>query len=355
MKIDDEYKNQFLVYNRKSTDDADNQKNSLQYQRQRIEDYACVENLPIAESLTIAQFCSHGIIDESHSAYKENDEFVVGEDGSVQYMILRPKFRQLIEVLSARKVKGVIFLCWDRASRNDHDTLILKKLLRQGCDIRFVETTYENNSSGNLHMSIDGMFARHYSSVISEKVRNAYRKLHAEGRCTYTAPIGYLDYGSENKPFDSKRSKMVKRIFELYATGEWSFNQLAKWANEQGLTQKPMRRKRTKQEIASNVSPDEIPKIERPVTHKTIEYILSNPFYVGKLKVKGQLIKSKAHQPLIDTNLFNKVQAMLKKRCKSVHYVDKTFFVYRGLLRCECGRSYSPFHFSLISWYPQSG
>ena len=351
MDIQDQYKNQYLVYNRKSTDDADNQKNSLAYQRSRVNDYALREQLSIAKTLTVPDFCINGIIDESHSAFKEEDEFVFGEDGSVQYRILRPKFRKLIELLSARKIKGVIFLCWDRASRNEQDSTVLKKLIAQGCDIRFVDTKYEKNSSGKLHMSIDGMFANHYSNTISEKVKHAYKKLHAEGKCTYSAPIGYLDEGSANKPLDPERAPIVKRVFELYATGEWSFTQLAKWANEQGLTQKPMRRKRTKQEIANNVSPESIPKIMRAVTHKTIEYMLPNPFYIGKLKVDNQFIESKAHQPLIDTQLFNKVQGVLQQRAVSVHYVDKDFQTYRGLLRCTCGRAYSPYEQKGITYY----
>lgn len=191
----------------------------------------------MANTLTITGFCKNGIINESHSAYKEEDEFKMAEDGSVQYRILRPKFRKLVELLNSGAIRGVIFLCWDRASRNDHDTLILKKLIKQGCDIRFVDAKYENNSAGKLHMSIDGVFANHYSSVISEKVHMAYKKLHLEGRCTYAAPIGYLNEGSLNKPFDPVRAPLIRRIFELYATGEWSFVQLAKWANEQGLTQ----------------------------------------------------------------------------------------------------------------------
>jgi len=95
-------------------------------------------------------------------------------------------------------------------------------------------------------MDIDGMFAAHYSRVISEKVKNAQRKLRIEGRCLYFTPIGYLDKGSDNKPLDPERAPIVKRVFELYSTGDWSFAQLGKWAAKQGLTTKPVRRKRTK-------------------------------------------------------------------------------------------------------------
>src|SRR5688572_11927918 len=108
---------QYLIYNRKSTDDAENQKNSLQYQRMRNVDFTKRAGLSIA-GLTIPGFCENGIIDERHSGYKEEADFEISADGSVHYRVLRPKFLKLAELLKAKKVKGAIFLCWDRASRN---------------------------------------------------------------------------------------------------------------------------------------------------------------------------------------------------------------------------------------------
>lgn len=348
MKLTDAHKDEYLIYNRKSTDDADSQRNSLAYQKQRNLEYAERLGLRIAVSLTIPGFCERGVINESHSAYKQDDELFINSDGLVQYRVLRPKFSKLGELLKDKKIKGAIFLCWDRASRNEQDGLILKKLIKLGCDIRFVEATYDNTSAGDLHRDIDGVFAAYYSRSISEKIRNAQRKLRAERRCLYISPIGYLDCGSNSKPFDPERAPIVKRLFELYATELWSFRQLAKWAQAQGLTKKPKRRQRTKEEIAGNVDQGTIPQIARPVDHKTIEYILKNPFYIGKVKVAdGRYADSASHEALIDTAIFLKVQAVLKKRRVSVHYVDRPFYGYRGFVRCECGRSYSP--------YPQKG
>ncbi len=342
---------QYLVYNRKSTDDADNQKNSLSYQQMRNLEFAQRNSLPIAEKMTITGFCDAGIINESHSGFKEDKNFEIMPNGSIQYNIERPKFLQLVGMLKDKEIGGAIFLCWDRASRNGQDDVLLKKLIKQGCDIRFCEATYDKSSSGDLHMDIDGMFSSHYSRVISEKVKNAQQKLRSEGRCIYFAPIGYLDKGSDNKPFDPERAPIVKRIFELYATNKWSFPQLGKWAQEQGLTTKPVRRKRTKAEILNNVNIETIPKTSHPADRKTIEYILSNPFYIGKVKTQDGYIDGKFHQSLIDIGLYNKVQNILKERRVSVYYVDRDFFTYRGLLYCTCGRMFSPYQQKGINYY----
>ena len=345
------FKDQYLIYDRRSMDDADNQKNSLAYQQMKNLEFSYRSSLSIAEGLTIEGFCEAGVINESHSGFKEDEDFIINPDGSIQYNISRPKFLRLIKILKNKEIKGVIFLCWDRASRNKQDDVIIKKLIKLGSDLRFSEATYDKTSSGDLHMDIDGMFASHYSRVISEKVKGAQQKLRSEGKCIYFSPIGYLDKGSDNKPFDDERANLVKRIFELYATGEWSFSQLGKWAGEQGLTTKPVRRKRTKAEILNNVGLETIPKTSRPADHKTIEYILSNPFYIGKVRTGDGYIDGKFHQPLIDIGLYNKVQGVLRDHNVSVHYVDKDFFTYRGLLRCTCSRGFSPYQQKGLNYY----
>jgi len=346
-----EHENEYLIYNRKSTDDAMNQKNSLAHQRIKNLEYAERGQLPIAK-LTVPGFCTNGIIDESHTGFKEEDEFELGAGGSVQYRILRPKFAWLVEMLKEHKIKGAIILCWDRGSRNKQDDMLIRKLMRLGADIRFVDANYEKTSSGELHMDIDGMFAAHYSRVISEKVHNAYEKLHNEGKCTQLTPIGYLDHGSSDKPLDPERAPIVKRIFELYSTGEWSFSDLADWAVKQGLTKKPRRRNRTKEELGNNVEADSMPQVIRPVDRKTIELVLRNRFYLGEMQIStGVWRKSEVHQALIDTELFNKIQRVLKTRTLTVRYDEETFYTYRGLIRCSCGRLYSPYEAKGILYY----
>ncbi|TSC85101.1 MAG: Uncharacterized protein G01um101413_485 [Parcubacteria group bacterium Gr01-1014_13] len=339
--------NTYLIYARKSTDDSENQKNSIDYQVGECLRYSKTNNLVISD-YSFEGLSNNGVIKEKHTAYKTSD-ISINKDGSFVYHIERPKFKQLVDSLMKKEFKGVICLCWDRISRNDQDGIIIKNLIKNGIDVRFVQTKYEKTSSGALHMDIDGMFAAHYSRVISEKVKAAYSKLQSEGKCTYIAPIGYLDKGSDNKPLDLDRAHIVKQIFEMYSEGGWSLNQLAKWANQQGLTTKPSRSKRTSQEVMSGEENNK-PKVGRPLNDKSVELILKNPFYIGKLKIGGQIIDG-IHQPLINVGLFNKVQEVLKSRNVKVYYVDKEFYTFRGLITCDCGRSYSPYRKKGIVYY----
>ncbi len=350
-QLQSKYSDQYLIYTRKSTDDAENQKNSIGYQTLEGKRYVERTGLSLAK-ITIESFCIDGVIEEHHSGFKQDYDFETHADSTITYKVLRPKFLTLINLLKSKEIKGVICLCWDRISRNESDDVLIKKLISQGVDVRFAQASYDDTSSGALHMDIDGMFSRHYSRVISEKVKISAKKLLAEGRCIYNSPIGYLDKGSDNKPFDPIRAPLVKRIFELYATGEWSFYSLAHWANQQGLTTKPARRKRTREEKARGVEPDSIPKAARPVTNKNIEIILRNPFYIGKNIHNGKWIDCKAHKPLIDTALFFKVQSIMKSKTVTAHYPHLLFYTYRGILRCKsCQRVYTPYEQKGIAYY----
>ena len=338
------YRNHYLIYTRKSTDDSDNQKNSISYQKSEAIKYAKAQRLPIAP-VDIEDLCKSGIIAEKHTGFKENLNWKIGADGLVNYKIERPKFHQLVQMLYKGEYKGVIFLCWDRASRNKSDDSIIDKLLKHGVDIRFVQASYDKSSSGELHMDIDGMFARHYSRVISEKVSQTTHKLREEGVCTFRAPVGYLNLGdARNKPFDPKRAPVIKQLFEKYSQENISLQDLARWANGQGLTMVPARRHRTEKEMLSDEEIN-IEPVARPMTFKHLQKLLRNPFYMGLIKGNdGIMVKSSSHKPLISESLFKEVQEKLHSKRRSVSYDKKLVYPYRGVFRCaRCQRVYTPY------------
>ncbi len=154
------------------------------------------------------------------------------------------------------------------------------------------------------------------------------------------------------KPFDPIRAPLVKQLFEKYAEGIYSLADLARWANEQGLTMQPARRPRTLEEKLS----DEkivIEPISRMMNINVIQKTLKNPFYIGLVLGNDKVhIKSISHEALIDEDLFYRVQSMLKSKRVSVYYARKPYFPYRGLVRCnDCYRSYSPYAKGEVHYY----
>ena len=340
------YRDCYLIYNRKSTDEPDNQKNSIKYQRAENSRYSVREKLRIAP-ITLKSFCVEGVISEKHSGFKEDNDISISESGLVQYKIDRPKFQRLIQFLSMGLFKGIVVLCWDRVSRNKGDDTVVRKLMRKGIDVRFVFAKYDKTSSGALHMDIDGMFAEHHSRVTSEKVKTTTWNLRERGICTYRAPLGYLNLGNmDEKPFDPERAPIVKKIFELYASGDWSLEDLARYAKKEGLTTVPMRRRRTEEEMLAEEDDEiEIEQVSRPITANMVHKILTNRFYTGQIIGNNhQYISSMSHQALVTQKLFDDVQLLLNKRKTSVHYTDKLELFHRGMVRCAlCSRVYTPY------------
>ena len=348
------YRDCYLIYNRKSTDEADNQKNSISYQKSENARHAHRERLSIAP-ITIKGFSADGVISEKHSGFTEDNDISITDDGLVQYRIDRPKFQKMLQFVSQGYFKGVVCLCWDRISRNKGDDTLIRKLMRKGVDFRFVYANYEKTSSGALHMDIDGMFSQHHSRVTSEKVTLTIRNSREKGICTYRAPIGYLNEGKmEEKPLDPDRAPIIKQMYELYATGDWSLSDIARFATEQGFVTVPMRRRRTKEEmLAEEDEFEDIEKTSRPINENHISRILTNPFYTGKvLNSEGKYIPSNSHQAIVSEKLFEEVQAILKKKKVSVHYTEKLDQPLRGIVRCEhCARVYTPYTKKGIQYY----
>jgi len=340
------YRNCYLVYNRKSTDEVNNQKNSIEYQKNENTRYAQHHLLPIAP-VTLPGFATNGIISEKHSGFKEGDDLIISDAGMVQYSIDRPKFLLLSQYLSRGHFNGVVCLCWDRLSRNKGDDTVIRKLMRKGVDVRFVYANYDTGSAGELHMDIDGMFAQHHSRVTSEKVKLTIRNSREQGKCTYRAPIGYLNEGTmDHKPFDPERAPIIHELFKLYATGRWSLADLARHANRQGFTTVPARRRRSQAELLDDdMDHLELPKVSRPVSENQISRILNNPFYTGRVRgPNGEYVTSASHDAIVDDGLFAEVQKILRKRTVSIHYTKTLDLPMRGFARCSlCNRVYTPY------------
>jgi DNA invertase Pin-like site-specific DNA recombinase len=345
------YRDHFLVANRKSTDEPNNQKNSIKYQKAENMRYAQKHNLPIAP-ITIDGFCRDGVISERHSAFKEDNELQFVGENQVQFRIERPKFYLLTQLLSKGYFKGVIHLCWDRASRNKTDDTIIRKLIKTGVNMHFTLAKYDDTSSGELQMDVEGMFAAHHSRVTSEKVTIATRDNRNRGIVTHKAGVGYLNQGTmDHKPHDPLRAPLILRFAELADEG-WSLSSICRFAIEQGFTMPPVRRRRTNEEILAEEEDDirlEVEAVSRLPTPNSIHKILTNRFYTGKVSTHdGQWVASKSHEAIIPEELFNRVQEKLQQKNKSVHYANVLDHPCRGLFHCgTCGRVYTP--------YPQKG
>lgn len=226
----------------------------------------------------------------------------------------RPQFVAMLKGLRDNNAKGVIIHKIDRSARNLRDWADLAELMDNGVEVHFAHESIDMSArGGRLSADIQAVIASDYiRNLREETLKGIYGRL-KQGLYPFRAPLGYLDTGSGNvKEIDPKTAPMVKLLFELYGTNEYSVDELTKEIYKRGLRNRKGGR----------------------VTPTGISTILKNSFYIGLINVKEKTFTGK-HKPLISPSLFNCVQAILEE--KTVMRKVKHDFLFRRHVKCaEC-------------------
>ncbi|MBQ4124126.1 recombinase family protein, partial [bacterium] len=130
------------------------------------------------------------------------------------------------------------------------------------------------------------------------------------GKRPCRAPYGYRKFNN-SVVVVPEQAMIVKKIFEFYSTGEFSLNEIPEILYSKGFRYKLQK--------------------DGKIPRSSVSNILKNRFYVGKYKFsdyEDEIIGK--HKPIIDENLFNKVQLIMEKACGEK--VCKHNFLYSGLL-----------------------
>lgn len=221
-----------------------------------------------------------------------------------------------------------------RLARNTSDLLNIVEELYE-INVEFFSLTEKieiASSTGKLMLQILASFAEFERNVIVENVFNGQRQRAIEGYYQGNLPLGY------DKVLDSKKELMinqheaniVKYIFESYAKGH-GYRKIANALNHKGY----------------------VTKKGKPFSISSITYIISNPFYIGKIQFakyrhwsdkrrKGlneePIIADGKHAPIIDRNLWDKVQFKRKESRKKPQVHGKGTNLLTGIVKCpKCG------------------
>jgi DNA invertase Pin-like site-specific DNA recombinase len=225
----------------------------------------------------------------------------------------RPAFTLMLRLLRLRVADGVIIHKIDRSARNLGDWADVGKLSDAGVAIHFANESVDLATvSGRLSADIQAVVAAHYSRNLREETKKGFYGRLKQGFYPLRAPIGYRDQGAAKaKLLDPAMAPFVKECFECYSSGQWSLPELVQRMHERGL-----RNRRG-----------------GPVTMNGISTILTNPFYVGIMRIRrtGQEFSGN-HEPLVSRELFQRVQALLHG--KAVDRVVQHSFLFSRLVRC---------------------
>lgn len=195
--------------------------------------------------------------------------------------------------------------------------------------IKLISTSegIDNTPAGMMMHGILATMAEFYSQNLAREALKGMAQKVKKGGTVGKAPLGYKNVryvdsnGREVRTveLDDERAPFVTEAFRLYSTGKWSIHNLAIELADRGFTTSPTPRKPSK-----------------PISEKSLNPLLQNPYYLGKVKFQGVLHDDK-HAKLTDEITFRKVQEVMKnhqngerKRIND-HYLKST--VYCG----ECG------------------
>ena len=275
--------------------------------------------------------------------WKEGKDYIYIEYDETAFKNNRKQFWQLvIEPLQKEKQLAiVVFDKIDRFSRDSTSTerKALSDLFKKGkIELHF--------PSDNLYISKDSpapdlfrldigiALAGYYSSAIRDNVRRRFSEMVTNGQWTTKAPFGYENYVVQSdamgKPveksvrFDPLRKDRVREAFELRSLG-WSYGAIAKKMKADGVMNTPRKNKHGK-------------VVTTYINKGKWEGILSNPFYIGKMRYLGEEYPHNFGN-IIEQWLWDRCQRVnVSRRVQHSKYQSKPYLFKQ--LRCgvpECG------------------
>jgi site-specific DNA recombinase len=269
------------IYTRKSTEhNLDLAFNSLDAQREACEAY---------------------IKSQAHEGWVlVRDRF---DDGGLSGASLdRPALQELLDQVRARQIDVIVVYKVDRLTRSLADFAKLVELFDEhGASFVSVTQSFNTTSSmGRLTLNVLLSFAQFEREVIGERVRDKIAASKRKGLWVGgPVPLGYRSVGKKLE-IAPEEAELVRTIFEAYLR-LGSIGALAASLNSEGLKPKPrpLANGRTLQATCYRVGP--------------LAHLLKNRFYIGEVVYRGEAHKGE-HQPILDLDLFEAVQQLLRNR-----------------------------------------
>lgn len=261
-------------------------------------------------------------------------EFV--EPGSsAQSIAKRSVFRELLSYVEEHpEVRYVVIYMRSRIFRNQTDAAITKRVLsNMGVKLISAKEEFGEGYMADAMEAITDIMNEVQVRQSGEDIRNKLLHKAKNGGTVGRAKLGYLNVRRDFEgqlvnaiDVDPVRAPLVKLSFEQYATGDYSVVQLLEFLTEQGLT-----------------SRRSMKRPERPTSRSQLSLILRDPYYLGMVTFKGQLYPGR-HQPIVDTELFERVQRIIDNRMHPAQRDITHNHFLRGLMHCghcrDAGRSH---------------
>ncbi len=265
---------------------------SLDHQREAIKNHCKVHGIHLAQVY----------VDEGKSGRTTN----------------RPEFQLMLKAIKDKGIDSVLIYKIDRFARNVTDFSRIWNEFKQN-NINLISVLEGDLSNGSsLVPNIFASVAQWESEVNGQRTRDALMEKFNTGWQPTPPPIGYRSMGGEGERKycepDQYAAPIIKKMFELYSTGNFSMMSLQDWLKDKNI----------------------ISKNGTIISFSRINNILRNDFYYGLIRWHGQE-KIGKHTPLISKQLFETCQYILEKHRHFLVRERKYDFLLRGFVFCPCG------------------
>ena len=152
----------------------------------------------------------------------------------------RPSFMKMINDAKLGKFDLIITKDVSRFARDLEDSIhYIRQLKENGVGI-FFENQSLNTFDPNAELTLNILFniAQEESKKISTSVKFGYRKAISQGHVLGSSNITGYKKDNCKLVIVEEEAKMIRRMFELYATGEFGFYKLAKKLSDEGYLNK---------------------------------------------------------------------------------------------------------------------
>ena len=286
----------------------------------------------------------------------ENDLCLVKEyvdDGVSGTTFDRPGFNEMLQDIENKNINMVITKDLSRLGRDYIKTGFYIEDYFPKNNVRYVAITdgidtYLDSNNNDI-TPFKAIMNDMYAKDISKKIRSVYKEKQKQGEylCSTTA-YGYKKHPSiKNKlVVDRKVKDVVEKIFDMYSNGH-GCSEIVNYLNSHKYLSPSGYRK------TGNVQDEN--KTGYNWNEVTLCNMLRNEVYIGNTvqnkksvisyKVKkvrnvekeNQIRVNNTHEPIIDKDIFEKVQCILEKRGTNTKF--KYDYLLRGLLYCyHCKR-----------------
>ena len=278
------------------------------------------------------------------------------DDGISGTTFQRPEVQRLLDDAKTGVINTIIVKDLSRFGRNYIEVGQYIDYVFPAFGIRFIaiqdNVDTANRDSGAMEMMpIMNVFNEWHAANTSKKIRAVKRANALAGKFSGSrAPYGYIKGTDEKRTFqiDEEAAPIVKRIFEMYASGISPYK-IAEILNNEGIPSAGrLTFLRTGEKIRNNEHPYWEETRIRPIL-KNIEYLghLAQQKYASvsyknhKIIQKDQsdwVIVYNTHEPIISQELWDKVQERLKSRAHGRKMRTGMTHPLSGFLYCaDCG------------------